>query len=83
MTPSRREAIWGFVFISPWLIGLALFTAGPMIASLVLSFTDFDLLHPRRPSSSASTTTSGWLRTRSSGSRLVVTLQVRAHRDPR
>jgi multiple sugar transport system permease protein len=42
--PSVREAFWGYVFISPWLIGLVLFTAGPMIASLVMSFTDFNLL---------------------------------------
>ena len=41
-----REALWGFVFIGPWLIGLVLFTAGPMIASLVLSLTNFDLVHP-------------------------------------
>ena len=46
MTPGTREMAWGLVFIGPWLIGLALFTAGPMIASLVLSFTDFDLVHP-------------------------------------
>jgi multiple sugar transport system permease protein len=45
VTPSRREAIWGYVFIGPWLIGLVLFTAGPMIASLAMSFTNFDLLH--------------------------------------
>ena len=44
-TPSGREALWGVIFISPWLLGLALFTAGPMIASLVLSMTDFDLIH--------------------------------------
>jgi ABC-type sugar transport system permease subunit len=44
-TPSGREALWGIIFIGPWLLGLALFTAGPMIASLVLSLTDFDLLH--------------------------------------
>jgi ABC-type sugar transport system permease subunit len=43
--PSSREAIWGYVFIAPWLIGLALFTAGPIIASLVMSMTNFDLLH--------------------------------------
>jgi ABC-type sugar transport system permease subunit len=46
MTPRVREAVWGFVFIGPWLIGLVLFTAGPMVASLVLSLTDFDLIHP-------------------------------------
>jgi ABC-type sugar transport system permease subunit len=34
------------VFASPWLIGLVLFVAGPLIASLVLSFTDFNLLRP-------------------------------------
>jgi multiple sugar transport system permease protein len=43
--PSTREAIWGYVFIGPWLIGLALFTAGPIVASLVMSMTNFDLLH--------------------------------------
>jgi ABC-type sugar transport system permease subunit len=46
MTPRIREASWGFVFLGPWLIGLVLFTAGPMIASLVLSLTDFDLVNP-------------------------------------
>jgi ABC-type sugar transport system permease subunit len=45
-TPSRRESFWGVVFIGPWLVGLVLLTAGPMIASLVLSLTDFDLVHP-------------------------------------
>lgn len=46
MTPSGREKLWGFIFIGPWLIGLLLLTAGPMIASLVLSVTDFDLVRP-------------------------------------
>ena len=44
--PSIREAAWGIVFIGPWLIGLVLFTAGPMIVSLVMSLTNFDLVHP-------------------------------------
>ena len=46
MSPSRREAMWGFVFIGPWIIGFLVFTIGPLIASLVLSFTDFDLVRP-------------------------------------
>ena len=46
LRPSTREAIWGYIFIGPWLIGLALFTAGPMIASFAMSLTNFDLLHP-------------------------------------
>src|SRR5215207_4316167 len=41
---ARREAIDGFLFISPWLIGFVLFTAGPMIASFTLVFVDWDLL---------------------------------------
>jgi ABC-type sugar transport system permease subunit len=44
LRPSVREALWGYVFIGPWLVGLALFTAGPIIASLVMSLTNFDLL---------------------------------------
>jgi multiple sugar transport system permease protein len=46
LSMSAREALSGYAFISPWLVGLALFTAIPMVASFVLSFTDFD---PREP----------------------------------
>ena len=45
-TPNAREAAWGIVFIGPWLIGLTVFTAGPIIASFVLSLTDFNLVKP-------------------------------------
>jgi ABC-type sugar transport system permease subunit len=45
-SPSRREAFWGLVFIGPWLLGLIVFAAGPIIASLVLSLTDFNLVRP-------------------------------------
>jgi len=45
-TPSGREALWGVVFVGPWLIGLVLFTAGPLLASLVISLTDFNLVRP-------------------------------------
>ena len=46
--PSVREAAWGFVFIGPWLAGLILFTAGPMIVSFAMSLTDFNLVNPER-----------------------------------
>ncbi len=36
----------GYVFILPWLIGFFAFTFIPVIASLVLSFTKYDLLSP-------------------------------------
>src|SRR5262245_30729307 len=41
---ARREAIDGYLFIAPWLIGFVLFTAGPMLASFALIFVDWDLL---------------------------------------
>ena len=39
----RRAGFWGFVFISPWLLGFLLFTAGPMLGSIVLSLCRYDL----------------------------------------
>ncbi|MDR2382082.1 MAG: sugar ABC transporter permease [Bifidobacteriaceae bacterium] len=39
----RRTAYAGYIFLSPWLLGFFALTVGPMIASLVLSFTDYDL----------------------------------------
>ncbi len=36
----------GYVFILPWLIGFFAFTFIPVVASLVLSFTKYDLLSP-------------------------------------
>ena len=38
----RREAIQGYLFIAPWFIGFIVFTAGPLIAALGLSFTDWN-----------------------------------------
>jgi multiple sugar transport system permease protein len=40
---NRREAIAGYLFISPWIIGFLIFTAGTMIYSLVISFSDYNL----------------------------------------
>lgn len=39
-----REAAAGYVFLSPWLIGLMVITAFPMVFSLYLSFTNYDIL---------------------------------------
>ena len=41
---ERRELLWALAFLSPWIIGFLIFTAGPMIWSLYLSFTDYDPL---------------------------------------
>ena len=42
---TRRESRWGYLFVSPWIVGFVIFTAGPMIASLVLSLTRYDIVH--------------------------------------
>ena len=41
---ARREARWCYLFIAPAVLGLLLFSLGPMIASFVLSFTSYDML---------------------------------------
>jgi multiple sugar transport system permease protein len=41
---SRHETRWAYVFLLPWLLGLVIFQAGPMVASFVLSLTDYDLI---------------------------------------
>lgn len=46
MTRKRREALAAFFFLSPWLIGFVVFLAGPMIASLFLSFTKYKIIQP-------------------------------------
>lgn len=47
LSPARRrEALYGFAFISPWVIGFLIFTLFPMIASMVFSFMDFELAKP-------------------------------------
>jgi multiple sugar transport system permease protein len=42
----RKEAIEGFLCVTPWLLGFLLFTAGPMIASIGLALTDYEILRP-------------------------------------
>jgi multiple sugar transport system permease protein len=39
-----RESLAGYAFISPWLLGFLAFTAGPVLASLLISFHSWSLL---------------------------------------
>lgn len=41
---ERREMLWGYAFISPWILGLLAFTAGPVLAVFYWSFTDYPIL---------------------------------------
>ncbi|HZX08093.1 sugar ABC transporter permease [Kribbella sp.] len=44
MRRSRYQNGWALLFLAPWLIGFVAFTAGPMLMSLYLAFTKYDLL---------------------------------------
>ena len=46
MNRSFRENLAGYLFASPWLIGFVIFVLGPILASLYLSFTKYDILRP-------------------------------------
>ena len=41
---ERKQLRSGLGFTSPWIIGLAVFTAYPVIASLYYSFCDYSIL---------------------------------------
>ena len=43
---SLKENITSYVFLVPWLLGFLILTLYPMIYSLYLSFTDFNILQP-------------------------------------
>nr|WP_158587617.1 sugar ABC transporter permease [Neobacillus notoginsengisoli] len=43
MSRGTRENFWGYIFISPWLIGFICLTLGPLLFSLAASFTDYNI----------------------------------------
>jgi multiple sugar transport system permease protein len=47
-TLQRREARSGLLFILPWLLGLLIFTAYPVLATFFLSFTNYSVLEAPR-----------------------------------
>ncbi len=40
---NKREVIAGYLFISPWIVGFLVFTAGAMLYSLYISFSNYNL----------------------------------------
>ena len=45
MTPfRRREALEGYAYLTPWLIGFVAFVAGPILASFYLSFNKYNVI---------------------------------------
>lgn len=45
----RREALWGYLFIAPSLIGFIIFIAIPLVYSIVLSFHEWNVFTPAVP----------------------------------
>jgi multiple sugar transport system permease protein len=45
---QKQEAIWGYIFLLPWVVGLVVFILGPILASAYFSFTEYDVLTPPR-----------------------------------
>jgi multiple sugar transport system permease protein len=44
--PLTREAAIFYLCLSPWLLGFVIFVAGPMVASIYISLTDWDVISP-------------------------------------
>lgn len=44
MIHTKRNSLIAYLFLLPWMIGLLTLVIGPMISSLYLSFTEYDLL---------------------------------------
>jgi multiple sugar transport system permease protein len=45
---ERTEARSGYSFLAPWIIGMLVFTIGPMILSLLMAFADWDMILPAK-----------------------------------
>ncbi|CAN5822444.1 sugar ABC transporter permease [soil metagenome] len=44
----RRDMLWAYIFLAPFILGFFLWQAGPLLLSLYYSFTEYDLLQPER-----------------------------------
>ncbi|MDX6279590.1 MAG: pectin-derived oligosaccharide transport system permease protein [Kribbellaceae bacterium] len=44
LTEKKKENLAAYLFLTPWLLGLFVITIGPMLASLYLAFTDYNLI---------------------------------------
>ncbi|MDQ0427927.1 multiple sugar transport system permease protein [Planomicrobium stackebrandtii] len=43
LTMRRKESIYGYIFVMPWIIGFLAFTAGPLVFSFMASFTNYNI----------------------------------------
>ena len=48
-SPAKaREALFGYLFLAPWALGIIIFLLGPILASLFFSLTEYNVLKPPR-----------------------------------
>jgi len=45
---QRKENRAGYWFVMPWILGMLIFTIGPMVLSLMMSAADWDIIRPAR-----------------------------------
>lgn len=45
---AKQENRVAYLFASPWIIGTLVFTVGPMILSLLMSFSEWDIIQPAK-----------------------------------
>ena len=48
-TLQREQVFWAYVFLVPWMVGLVVFIAGPILFSLGLSLSLIHISEPTRP----------------------------------
>lgn len=46
LTLKQRQTIWGYIFVSPWILGFLIFTAGPILSVFYLGFTEYSVFAP-------------------------------------
>src|SRR5687768_9053011 len=47
-TLQAKRALWAYLFLLPWIGGLVIFWLGPILASVYLSFTAYDVISAPR-----------------------------------
>jgi multiple sugar transport system permease protein len=48
VSPQVKKHLTGYLFISPWLVGLTVFTLWPFVQSIYLSFTRYNIVSPAK-----------------------------------
>lgn len=46
LNARQREEVEAFLFLAPWILGFLIFLVGPLLASVYLSLTEYNILRP-------------------------------------